>query len=283
MIFHKRGAATAVNKKTKQPVKPAGLGTGPLEIAPDDDPRLALADWMSSKDNPFFARALVNRYWKHFFSRGIVEPEDDMRETNPPSNPELLDALAKHFVESGYDLKELVRDICRSQHLPAQRRAERVQQGRPAELLALLPEAAQGRSAARRGQSSDAHAEQLRRPARRARARSSCPTTASTPARTSSPSSAGRNPPAPASASAPRRPASRRPAPAEREGHPGQARRRHQAPPPSSPPTRAATRRSSASSTSPPTRASPTRAKLALASAICKSRARPPTASRSTP
>ena len=115
MIFHKRGTATAVNKKTRQNVKPAGLGATPREIAPDDDPRLALADWMSSKDNPFFAKALVNRYWKHFFNRGIVEPEDDMRETNPPSNPELLDALAKRFVESGYDMKALIREMTRSQ------------------------------------------------------------------------------------------------------------------------------------------------------------------------
>ena len=69
---------------------------------------------MSKKDNPFFARTLVNRYWKHFFNRGIVEPEDDMRETNPPSNPELLDALARRFTESGYDLKALIRDITQS-------------------------------------------------------------------------------------------------------------------------------------------------------------------------
>ncbi len=114
MIFHKRGVATAVNKKTKQPVKPAGLGATPQEISPDEDPRLALVDWMSSKDNPFFAKALVNRYWKHFFNRGIVEPEDDMRETNPPSNPELLDALAAHFVKSGYDMKSLIREMTRS-------------------------------------------------------------------------------------------------------------------------------------------------------------------------
>jgi hypothetical protein len=70
---------------------------------------------MTSKNNRYFARSLANRYWKHFFNRGLVEPEDDMRETNPPTNPELLDALAKSFVESGYDLKKLVRAICRSQ------------------------------------------------------------------------------------------------------------------------------------------------------------------------
>jgi hypothetical protein len=114
-IFHRRGVATAINKKTKLPVKPAALITGPLDIAPDDDPRIALANWMSDRANPFFARTLVNRYWKHFFNRGIVEPEDDMRETNPPSNPELLDALAQHFIDSGYDLKALIRDMTRSQ------------------------------------------------------------------------------------------------------------------------------------------------------------------------
>ena len=69
---------------------------------------------MSDKANPFFAKSLVNRYWKHFFKRGLVEPEDDIRDTNPPTNPELLDALAKHFIASGYDLKALVRAITQS-------------------------------------------------------------------------------------------------------------------------------------------------------------------------
>jgi len=114
MIFHRRGNAVATNKKTKQSVKPAGLGEPPLNLTPDEDPRQALADWMSRKDNPFFARTLVNRYWKHFFGRGLVEPEDDIRETNPATNPELLDALGRHFVDRGYSLKELVRTICRS-------------------------------------------------------------------------------------------------------------------------------------------------------------------------
>ena len=70
---------------------------------------------MTRRDNPFFARSLANRYWKHFLGRGIVEPEDDIRDTNPPTNPELLDALASHFAASGYDLKDLVRTICKSQ------------------------------------------------------------------------------------------------------------------------------------------------------------------------
>lgn len=113
-IFHKRGIAQAENKKTRQQVRPAGLGGGTLEIAPDEDPRLRLAEWMREKTNPFFAKALVNRYWKHFFRRGLVDPEDDIRDTNPPTNPELLDALASKFVQSGYDLKELIRTITQS-------------------------------------------------------------------------------------------------------------------------------------------------------------------------
>jgi hypothetical protein len=114
LIFHKRGTAQYVNKKTEQPVKPAGLGGPSLEVAPDDDPRLQLADWMAEESNPFFAKVLVNRYWKHFFKKGLVEPEDDLRDTNPPTNPELLDALAKHFIESDFDLKEAIRVIVSS-------------------------------------------------------------------------------------------------------------------------------------------------------------------------
>jgi len=114
LIFHKRGIAQTEHRKTRVMLKPAGLGEPELDIAPDDDPRLALVDWMSKKDNPFFARALVNRYWKHFFKRGLVEPEDDLRDSNPPTNPELFEALAKSFTDSGYDLKELVRVITQS-------------------------------------------------------------------------------------------------------------------------------------------------------------------------
>jgi hypothetical protein len=115
VIFSKRGIAKAENKKTRLPVLPAVLGGPALDIPPDEDPRLRLADWMSDKSNPFFAKALANRYWKHFFKRGIIEPEDDIRDTNPPTNPELLDALAKHFMASGYDLKAMVRMITQSE------------------------------------------------------------------------------------------------------------------------------------------------------------------------
>ena len=113
-IFHERGTAVATDPKTKRPLKPTPLGGSALRLTPDQDPRKALADWMTARDNPFFARMVVNRYWKHFFGRGLVEPEDDMRLTNPASHPELLEALANHFIDSGYDLKELIRTICRS-------------------------------------------------------------------------------------------------------------------------------------------------------------------------
>jgi hypothetical protein len=111
-------------------VKPAGLATDPatgrtysprvlggaaaLDLGPEHDPRQALADWLRRPDNPFLSRALVNRYWKQFFGRGLVDPEDDLRVSNPPTHPELLDALAEDFVAQGFDLKRLVRTIATS-------------------------------------------------------------------------------------------------------------------------------------------------------------------------
>lgn len=114
MIYHRYGAATADHPKTGEKIPAAGLDAAPEAIPAEEDPRQYLVDWMSDRDNKFFAPALVNRYWKHFFNRGLVDPEDDMRVTNPASNPELLDALARHFIDSGFDLKDLVRTICRS-------------------------------------------------------------------------------------------------------------------------------------------------------------------------
>jgi hypothetical protein len=113
-IYHRRGEAAATNPKTGERLVPTGLGGEPLKLAPERDPRQALADWLADPANPYFARSLVNRYWKHCFGRGIVEPEDDMRVTNPASNPELLAALSQHFISSHFDLKELLRTICRS-------------------------------------------------------------------------------------------------------------------------------------------------------------------------
>tara|TARA_Y100001934_G_C12382689_1_gene793443 strand:+ start:5266 stop:7767 length:2502 start_codon:yes stop_codon:yes gene_type:complete len=113
-VFHNAGTAQAQNPKTGDQVPPTGLGSDSLELTAEDDPRIHLAKWMGDPNNPFFAKALVNRYWKHFFGRGLVDPEDDMRVTNPASNPKLLDALAGDFVKSGYDLKALVKTITSS-------------------------------------------------------------------------------------------------------------------------------------------------------------------------
>src|SRR6185369_9777507 len=89
-------------------------GGAALAESSDEEPREQLWKWMVAPENLLLAREVVNRYWKHFLGRGIVEPEDDLRDTNPPSNPELLDALASDFARSGYDLRHLVRTICSS-------------------------------------------------------------------------------------------------------------------------------------------------------------------------
>jgi hypothetical protein len=114
VIFTARSGSVS-HPKSGKTMQPRGLGADAQVVPASVDPRQKLVDWMADPKNPFFARALVNRYWAHFFGRGIAEPLDDLRLTNPPSNPELLDALAADFVKSGYDLKHLVRTICTSQ------------------------------------------------------------------------------------------------------------------------------------------------------------------------
>jgi hypothetical protein len=103
-----------VNPHTGKPIEPKLLDGPQLKIAPDEDPRHKLVDWMAQPTNPFFAQALANRMWGHLMGRGLVDPVDDMRETNPPSNPELLDALARDFAKSKFDVKHLLRTICNS-------------------------------------------------------------------------------------------------------------------------------------------------------------------------
>lgn len=84
------------------------------KFSASEDPRHALVDWMVRPENPYFAKALVNRQWSHFFGRGLVNEVDDMRATNPPSNPELLDFLAREFVAHKYDVRHVVRLILTS-------------------------------------------------------------------------------------------------------------------------------------------------------------------------
>jgi hypothetical protein len=94
------------------PMPPTPLDSKPLPGGKDR--RAYFADWLTAPDNPYFAKALVNRVWRNFLGRGLVEAEDDLRQTNPPSNPELLDALAKDFIAHRYDVKQLIRTIMNS-------------------------------------------------------------------------------------------------------------------------------------------------------------------------
>lgn len=113
-IVHKTGVAAMVNPRSGQSVAPTPLGGISVQVAADVDPRGKLVDWIVDPSNVLFSRALANRMWKHFLGRGLVEAEDDLRATNPPTNPELLEALAKHVVDAKFDLKALIRAICNS-------------------------------------------------------------------------------------------------------------------------------------------------------------------------
>ncbi|MGH7173396.1 MAG: DUF1549 domain-containing protein [Gemmataceae bacterium] len=108
------GVAKARNPRTHVDIPAHPLGEKmPAKVAAGDH-RAELAEWMTSPRNPWFARNLANRVWEHFLGRGLVEPVDDVRATNPPSNPELLDALAEHVVQNKYDLHALIRIITAS-------------------------------------------------------------------------------------------------------------------------------------------------------------------------
>jgi hypothetical protein len=80
----------------------------------DSDRREAFVEWLASKDNPYFAEAMANRVWSYFFGRGIIDPVDDIRGSNPPSNPALLDALTDDFTKNEFDIRKLMRTICLS-------------------------------------------------------------------------------------------------------------------------------------------------------------------------
>jgi hypothetical protein len=96
------------------PMPPTPLDGKPLSLDSSADRRRYFADWLTAADNPYFARAVVNRVWRNYLGRGLVEAEDDLRQTNPPSNTELLDALARDFVAHHYDMKYLMRLIMNS-------------------------------------------------------------------------------------------------------------------------------------------------------------------------
>lgn len=109
VVFH-GGSGSVKHPLTGKDLAPRPL-FGKAAAVDDGDPRRVLADWMISGENPYFAKVAVNRVWADVMGRGIVEPVDDLRATNPPSNGPLLDALAEHFRKEKYDFKKLLRTI----------------------------------------------------------------------------------------------------------------------------------------------------------------------------
>jgi len=107
-------AGPSKHVRTGADVYAHALGQPEPTASEPGDPRRRLAEWMTAKENPYFARNFANRLWAHFLGRGVVEPVDDVRATNPPTNPELLDELARHLVEHRYDAKALIRFITAS-------------------------------------------------------------------------------------------------------------------------------------------------------------------------
>jgi hypothetical protein len=106
---------TVEHLRTKKPAEPRLLSRQAIKVGPSDDPRKALADWITAPDNPFFARAMANWTWAQLFGKGIADPPDDLSRSNPPVHPELLDALARHFVAHKYDVRDLIRTIATSE------------------------------------------------------------------------------------------------------------------------------------------------------------------------
>jgi hypothetical protein len=121
----KQASPPAVSENGKgRPAKlPGSAKVVPAKFLQGEQPKLntsapyrpVLAKWLTSAENPYFARAMANRLWAHFFGRGIVDPVDDMHDGNPPSHPELLQELADQFVANQFDVKFLIRAICNSQ------------------------------------------------------------------------------------------------------------------------------------------------------------------------
>lgn len=107
-------AGEVMHPRTNRPAEPAFLDGRRVALPSDDDRLVALADWVARPDNPFFARAQVNRVWGHLLGHALVEPNDDFRTTNPPSHPSLLDDLARDFTDHHFDLRHLIRTIANS-------------------------------------------------------------------------------------------------------------------------------------------------------------------------
>src|SRR5262249_52744706 len=108
-IVYDGRAGEVTQPRTGQVMRPKVMGGSVPSIPPGMDRRKALADWLTSGENPFFAKSVANRIWYHLTGKGIVDPVDDFRDSNPSANDELLDALAKDFVAHTFDVKYLIR------------------------------------------------------------------------------------------------------------------------------------------------------------------------------
>jgi hypothetical protein len=108
-------AGNSTNPRTQKAQPPRYLGGIEPKLDLNKDRRVDYANWLTSPKNPFFARGLANRYWSYFFHRGIVEPVDDVRSTNPPINPALLDALTQDFIDHKFDVRHLMKQIVTSE------------------------------------------------------------------------------------------------------------------------------------------------------------------------
>jgi hypothetical protein len=109
-----RNAGNLTNPRTGRTQPPKFLGAEEPKLEPGQDRRQVYAAWLTSPKNPLFARGMVNRIWSYFFSRGIIDPVDDIRSTNPPINPALLDALTADFIAHKFDVRHLMRTIVTS-------------------------------------------------------------------------------------------------------------------------------------------------------------------------
>lgn len=114
MLVAASNAGPSKHPRTGTPIHAYALGEKMGDASPEGDRRIALAAWVTRRDNAFFARNIANRMWAYFTGRGLVVPVDDVRLTNPPSNPELLDELAQTFVASGFDVHALIKHITAS-------------------------------------------------------------------------------------------------------------------------------------------------------------------------
>lgn len=108
------GGKDLPHPRTGEAVPAKALGAAEADLAGVTDRRVALANWLTQPDNDFFAKAIANRMWAHYLGRGLVEPIDDMRETNPATNEPLMKALAQHMVDVGFDLKAFTRTLLKS-------------------------------------------------------------------------------------------------------------------------------------------------------------------------